>query len=92
MSASKTGRRLATAVGVDVRGDRVTVRLSDGRSLHVRVSEQPFLRDATPEDRAACVVDERGTVIWWPRLREGISVAGLLGVAETEFEGFAGIR
>jgi hypothetical protein len=92
VSGSNTGRRLATAIDVGVRADRVEVRLSDRRLLHLRVSDFPFLRDATPDERATCLVDEHGTVLWWPRLREGISVAGLIGVAESELEEFAGIR
>ncbi len=50
-----------------------------------------FLRCATPEQRASGIVDQKGTVLWWEDLLEGISVAGLIGVSETEPEDFAGV-
>ncbi len=92
MSASANDRRPATAVGIDVDRDVIRVRLSDGRELRLRFADYGFLRGATPAQRAGCVIDERGTVLFWPALRDGISVAGLLGVSETELEEFAGLR
>lgn len=91
MSSSATSRRLATAVRLQVEADVVRVGLSDGRELRLRVADYEFLRRATPEQRSRCVLDERGTVLFWPELWEGISVAGLLGVSETELEEFAGL-
>jgi hypothetical protein len=70
----------------------VRVRLSDGRELRLRIADHDFLRRASPEQRAGGVIDERGTVLFWPALWEGISVAGLLGVSESELEAFAGLR
>lgn len=91
MSSSATDRRLAVAVGVHADPEVVRVRLSDGRELQLQVDDYAFLRDATPTQRARCIVDEKGTVLFWPELREGISVAGLLGLSETELEKFAGL-
>ena len=92
MSGSATDRRFAVATGLDVSPDVLRVRLSDGRELRLRFSDYEFLRDASPAQRAGGVLDERGTVLFWPELREGISLAGLLGVSETELEEFAGLR
>lgn len=91
MSSSATDRRLALAVRMDVDREVVRVLLSDGRELRLRIADYGFLSRATPEQRAAGVIDEQGTVLFWPALWEGISVAGLLGVPETELEEFAGL-
>jgi len=69
----------------------VRVDLSDGRELRLPIADYGFLRRATPEQRSSGIVDERGTVLFWPALCEGISLAGLLGVSETELEEFAGL-
>lgn len=91
MSGSAIDKRLATARQVEVGPDKLTVHLSDGRQLHLRFADYRFLRDAAPGARRACIIDERGTVLFWPELREGISLAGLLGVSEAELEEFAGL-
>lgn len=57
----------------------------------VQVDDYEFLRDASPTQRARRIVDDKGAVLFWPELREGISVAGLLGLSETELEQFAGL-
>ncbi len=67
------------------------MRLSDGRRLDFDLDEFSFLRKATPTQRARGIVDEKGTVLWWEELLEGISVAGLTGVSESELEDFAGV-
>lgn len=92
MSGSKAGRRLAVARSVEIGRDALRVRLSDDRVLELRYADYPFLRDAEQQQRVRCTVDESGTVLFWPTLREGISVAGLLGVTESELEEFAGLR
>ena len=92
MSGSATSKRLATAVEARVDADVIRVSLSDGRELRLRIADHAFLRNADPKDRAECVVDDRGTVLFWPSLSEGISVAGLIGVSEAELEEFAGLR
>jgi hypothetical protein len=91
VSRSATDKRLATAVSVRADDTVVEVRLSDGRQLELRVADFGFLRKATPRQRRNCVVDSAGTALWWPSLLEGISVAGLIGVSETELEDFAGL-
>lgn len=91
MSASATGRRLARATSLTTVEDVIRVGLSDGRELRLPVAEFDFLREATPAQRASGVIDENGTVLWWEELEDGISVAGLIGVSETELEEFAGL-
>lgn len=94
MSASairKTRKKLATAVGLDFDDAGFRVRLSDGRVLRYPFGEFEFLRRATPTQRAAGVVIDKGTALWWEDLLEGISIAGITGVSETELEKFAGL-
>lgn len=69
----------------------LVVRLSDGRCLRVPFEAHAFLRQATREQRLRCVIEDKGTVLWWDDLLEGISLAGLLGVSEGELEEFAGV-
>ncbi len=90
MSKSAT-RRLATAVGMDFDDTGFRVHLSDGRTLDFPFDQFSFLRTATPEQRVSGIVDQKGTVLWWEELLEGISVAGLTGVSESELEDFAGV-
>lgn len=82
-----TARRpaLARTVATDV--DGADVLLSDGRRLRIPFDRYPFLRGASASDRRRCKVDDDGMAIWWPSLRDGISVAGLLGVTEAALEG-----
>lgn len=89
MSGSATDRQLAVAKGLEVTDEVVRVQMSDGRELRVQIADIDFLRRATRAQRARGIVDENGTVLWWPELEDGISVAGLLGVSETELERFA---
>ena len=89
--SARTGKPLAVATAVAVEGDVLHVSLSDGRELRLPIAEFDFLRDATPEQRAAGVVWEKGTALWWEDLLDGISVAGLIDVGETELERFAGV-
>lgn len=91
MSTSATGRRLAVATRLEVEGDVIHVWLSDGRELRLRVADFDFLRGAEPAQRASGIVDDNGTVLWWGELGDGISVAGLIGVSETELDEFAGL-
>ncbi|MGH2378868.1 MAG: DUF2442 domain-containing protein [Candidatus Limnocylindria bacterium] len=72
--------------------DVLRVELSDGRRLSLPISQFDFLRDATSDQRASGIVDDNGSVLWWEGLLEGISVAGLIGVSETELEEFAGFH
>lgn len=91
MSSSATGKRSATAVNIDLHDTGFRIALSDGRTLQLRYADLPFLSDATPEQRKKGTVDDKGTVLWWEDLLEGISVAGLIGVSETDLEDFAGV-
>lgn len=91
MRSSVTGKPLATAVSVRADDEVVEVDLSDGRHLTLRIAEFEFLLKATPRQRRNVMVDDAGTVLWWPKLLEGISVAGLIDVGETELEEFAGL-
>jgi hypothetical protein len=80
---------LAQAIKADARG--VRVMLSDGGSIKVAFSDYDFLRHATPAQRQRCRVEDEGMAIWWPALEEGINLAGLLGVSESELEALAGV-
>lgn len=89
--SSVTGKPLAVAEKMEVTDEEIHLWLSDGRECRVLVAEFPFLRDATPEQRRAGVIDDNGTALWWEDLLEGISVAGLIDVSEDELERFAGV-
>jgi hypothetical protein len=91
VSGSATSKQLAVAKRLEVDGEIVRVELSDGRELRLPVSDFEFLRRASPAQRTSGVVDDNGTVLWWEELEDGISVAGLIGVSETELEEFAGL-
>ena len=89
--SSRTGKPLAVAEQMDVTDDDIHLWLSDGRELHVPIAQFDFLRDATPRQRRAGVIEANGTALWWEDLMEGISVAGLIDVGETELEDYAGV-
>ena len=86
MRDMSTTRRLALARNVKVGARDVHVRLSSGGSIVIPFERFRFLREASPAERADCMVDDEGMTIWWPSLREGVSVAGLPGVSEEELE------
>jgi uncharacterized protein DUF2442 len=86
-----TRKKLATAVDIDFQNAGFRVRLSDGRVLDLTYEQFDFLRRATPVQRAKGIVWQKGTALWWQDLLDGISVAGLTGVSETELEKFAGL-
>jgi hypothetical protein len=52
------------------------VDLSDGRTLGVPLAWFPRLRNATPEQRAACDIGRYG--LHWEIIDEDISIEGLL--------------
>jgi hypothetical protein len=68
----------ATAVEVNVTGDRLLVVLADGRELAVPLAWFPRLSDATDEQRKNWRLIGRGHGIHWPDIDEDISVASLL--------------
>jgi hypothetical protein len=85
MSSSTIGRPnsrpLATAV--EVSRDRLRVALSDDRELTVPIEWFDWLASASDEERSDWTLIEGGAGIWWDRLDESLSVAGLLGLRET---------
>lgn len=84
MSSSVAGRpsRPPLAVHARATADHLVVALADGREVTVPVAWFEWLSAASDAERADVVVVEDGSGIWWPRLDEGLSVAGLLGLPE----------
>lgn len=68
------------AVAADVRGDRLLVRVGDGREITVPIAWFEFLDRATEEQRADLRVIGGGAGIWWEQLEDGISVPQLFGL------------
>jgi hypothetical protein len=56
--------------------DRMWVELSDGRTIGVPLAWFPRLLHASPHQRQACRISNRG--LHWEALDEDVSVAGLL--------------
>ena len=78
-SVPQTDKRpIAASVTVDA--SNLTVALVDGRRLVVPVSWFPWLAEASREDQLDHRLVEGGRGIWWDRLDEGLSVAGLFGL------------
>lgn len=69
-----------TAVAAEVVGDRLHVRLADGRELFVPVAWFSWLDSATAEQRADLEIIEGGEGIWWESLEDSLSVPGLFGL------------
>lgn len=65
-----------------VSDEHLVVVLADGHELTVPLAWFDWLANAAPAQRADLEIVESGRGIWWPRLDEGLSVAGLLGVSE----------
>jgi len=68
----------ASAVGVEVSADALSVFLSDGRSVAVPIGWYPRLEHGQPEERNQWRLIGGGQGISWPLLDEDISVEGLL--------------
>ncbi|MBN8627872.1 MAG: DUF2442 domain-containing protein [Planctomycetes bacterium] len=68
----------ATALGVAIDDNSLTVELSDGRTLVVPITWYPRLKHATPTERSNNRLIGGGTGIHWPDLDEDISVANLV--------------
>jgi len=63
--------------------DTMWVDLADGRTLGVPLAYFPRLLNASPSERAKCVLSGGGTGLHWDGLDEDISVpALLLGVGD----------
>ena len=69
-----------TAVAVEIQGDRLHVRLADGRELFVPVAWFSWLDSATAEQRADLEIIEGGEGIWWESLEDSLCVPGLFGL------------
>jgi len=59
-------------------GSSLLVRLADGREISVPLLWFPRLAGATAEERADYSLIGGGIGIYWPRIDEDLSVAGLL--------------
>ena len=66
------------AVHVEVSGTYLTVRLRDGRCVHVPTRWFPTLVMATQAQRDGWELVAGGTSIRWPTVDEDVSVARLL--------------
>ncbi len=66
------------AVRVETDDERLTVHLTDGRTLSVPLEWYPRLIFATPEERANVELFRDGHAIYWPDLDEDLHVPGLL--------------
>jgi hypothetical protein len=81
-SSSSRPSSAPRAIAAALNDDQLNLTLSDGRQLAVPITWFGWLSDATAKDRQDVTLIEDGAGIWWPRLDEGLSVAGLLGIAE----------
>ena len=71
------------ATGVQFEGDRLTVRLSDGREVSVPLSKLEWLQwlaKATPEQRAHWSIEPGGFAVYWEELDDGFEIAHLLAM------------
>ena len=58
--------------------DLFVVRISDGRRLVIPREDIQVLKGATAEQAAEFTTEPLGTHLWWPKLDEGLSLAGML--------------
>ena len=82
---------MPTASSVAVTDEKLTVELSDGRTLSVPLSWFPRLLHGSKAERQQWEVFGDGYAIEWPELDEHIGVEGLLagrpsGESQTSFE------
>ncbi len=73
--------KLAQLASVAFTNDRLVLRLSDGRTLQLDMSEHSWLRwllDATPEQRKLWEIVPSGGGVWWPELDDGVELQPLL--------------
>jgi len=66
------------ATAVSVTDDRLTVELTDGRSLSVPLAWYPRLQHGTPSERSNWRFIGHGDGIHWPDLDEDISISSLV--------------
>lgn len=72
------GLAAATAEGVRITDQSLTVELSDGRSVSVPLTWYPRLAHGRPAERRRWEIIGAGIGIHWPDLDEDISVEALL--------------
>lgn len=85
MSSSTVDAIKTLITAVAVTEDRLTVELSDGRTMTVPLSWYPRLCHGNADERADWRLIGRGHGIHWPQLDEDISAANLiLGQPSTE--------
>lgn len=73
--------RLAKLTGVAFVGDMLTLQLSDGRILQLRLNDHSWLKwlqKATPEQRENWEIVPSGGGVWWPELDDGVELQPLL--------------
>ena len=63
---------------VRVTDDSLSVDLMDGRTITAPLAWYPRLANATPAQRANCVITGAGYGIHWPEIDEDLSTEGLL--------------
>ena len=78
MSTSTAENQSATALGVTVTDETLTVELSDGRTISVPLAWYPRLLNGTAEERSRWRLIGQGHGLHWPDLDEDISVNNLL--------------
>lgn len=83
-------RRPALAVSARCDDERIYVTLTDGREVSMPLTKR--LRQATPEQRRACHVEDLGTAIRWEEIDEDVGVHSIIGVPEDEVLELAGLR
>lgn len=78
MSISAVETKMPNAIGVEVSGKALRVKLSDGRTVSIPVDQYPRLAYATKQEKNNWRIIGRGHGIHWQDLDEDISVEGLL--------------
>jgi hypothetical protein len=87
MSSLPTEAHSARALAVTVSGDRLTVELTDGRTVAVPFNWYPRLAHATAGERANFRLIGAGEGIRWPDLDEDVSIASLLAGRRSQESG-----
>jgi len=97
MSSSTAEVMVAKATNLHVSRDRLSVELSDGRTIAVPLDWYPRLAQATVKERSSWRLIGGGRGIHWPELDEDISVENLLsgkpsGESQTSFKSWLAQR
>ncbi|HRX04012.1 MAG: DUF2442 domain-containing protein [Anaerolineae bacterium] len=73
--------KLAKLIGVAFVGDMLTLQLSDGRILQLRMNDHAWLKwlqEATNEQRQSWEIMPSGGGVWWQELDNGVELQPLL--------------